>query len=290
MPRPIKHYSADMAGGDVQKMRKLYREWYKVANERIKFLESGKWSGKSAAYRWQVQPLEGRGYVRKNKAGVTVFKGLGRNATDEQVREAFHQVVTFLSAKTSTAAGVKEVQARRESEIEKYMPDGVTLDSGQKNQLLAWLGSPEGKEALRQYDSGTVITAMAQAMSKHPGKTPYDLWQDFLRGSQSLADWMRENEGAPELTVPEGEEDGGGLQISSSGQVTVTFGRGRPRKFEPPENYEDDEEMDEGLSITPGEGEHLIITGGGSGTVKLGKGRPRKLSDRPKRSKRKKKK
>ena len=131
---------------------------------------------------------------------------------------------------------------------------------------------------------------MAQAMAKHPGKTPYDLWQDFQSGSQSLADWMRENEGTPELTIPEGDDDGGGLEISSSGQVTVTLGRGRPRKFEPPESYEDDEEMDEGLSISPGEGEHLSITGSGSGTVKLGKGRPRKLSDKPKRSKRKKKK
>lgn len=288
MPRPIKHYSADMAGGDVQKMRKLYREWYKVANERIKVLESGKWSGKSAAYRWQVQPLEGRGYVRRNKAGMSVFRGLGRNATDEQVKEAFFAVVNFLSAKTSTAAGVKEVQARREGELERHLPEGVNLDSGQKNQLLAWLGSPEGREALRQYDSDTVISAMGIAMSRNPGKTPVDLWRDFQRSSKSLADWIRDNENLPEMMIPDEDQEGaGGLQISSSGQVTVTLGRGRPRKLEPPSETLDD--VDVGLSTTPGESEHLQITGGGAGTVKLGKGRPRKLSDKPRRSRRKKK-
>lgn len=284
MPRPIKHYSADMAGGDVQKMRQLYREWYKVANERIRILESGRWAGKSAAYRWQVQPLEGRGFVSRNKSGVSVFRGLGRKATDEQVREAFFAVAHFLAAKTSTVAGVKEVQARREDEIKKHLPEDVMLDIEQTHQLLAWLGSPEGREALRQYDSNTVITAMGLAMARNPGKTPVDLWQDFQRSAKSLADWIRDNEDLSEIEIPEEEPDGG-LEISSSGQVTVTLGRGRPRKLEPPKMPVDD--MDVGLSTTPGESEHLQITGGGSGGLTLGRGRPRKLSNETGRKKKK---
>ena len=86
MPARTKQYNYDMAQGSTAAMRRLYSQWVKVANERIRTTASAKNIGGAQAYKHIVQPLEGAPYVKVNAKGQTVFKALPRNASDRERR------------------------------------------------------------------------------------------------------------------------------------------------------------------------------------------------------------
>ena len=65
----IKTYDYDMAGGDIDTMKRLYTRWIKAANERIRVTASPKNIEHAQAYRHIVQPLQGASYVKENKRG-----------------------------------------------------------------------------------------------------------------------------------------------------------------------------------------------------------------------------
>lgn len=189
-----KVYNYDMAGGDTSAMRRLYRQWIKTANERIKTTASPKNIEHAQAYKHIVQTLQGAPYVKQNKAGHTVFKALPKNATPRQVREAFAKVTDFLGSRTSTVGGIKEVIQERRDNIREQL--GINLNNSQTDSLLRFLGSPEGKEALSKYDSDMVVQALAADLNRGGPGSVLERWQAWKESGATLADWMRANESA----------------------------------------------------------------------------------------------
>ena len=196
MPARSKSYDYEMAQGSTANMRRLYREWVKVANERIRTTASAKNISGAQAYKHIVQPLEGAPYVKVNAKGQTVFKALPRNATDRERREAFKKLTDFLGSRTSTVGGIKEVKQERIENMRQQLGEVAdTLTTNQIDSLLRFLGSPEGREALRNYDSDMVVQAIAADLANRPksGESILARWQKWEQSGESLADWMRSN-------------------------------------------------------------------------------------------------
>lgn len=187
----IKSYDYDMAGGDTAAMKRLYTKWIKVANERIRVTTSPKNISHASAYKYMVKPLQGAPYVKENKRGEIVFKALPKNASARDIREAFKQVTGFLGAKTSTVSGITSVMRERRDNIRESL--GIDLSDAKTDSLLRFLGSPEGKAAMQQYDSDMVVEAIALDLKRGGNASVLERWQAWEKSGETLADWMASN-------------------------------------------------------------------------------------------------
>lgn len=186
----IKSYDYNMAG-DTVTMKRLYSQWIKAANERIRYTNLPKNKEHAQAYKFLVKPLEGASYVKENKRGEIVFKALPKNAPARDIREAFRKVTDFLGAKTSTASGITEVLQERRDNIREFA--GVELSDDKADSLLRFLGSPEGKKAMDKYDSDMIIEAIGKDLKRGGNETVLERWQAWEQSGKTLADWMSEN-------------------------------------------------------------------------------------------------
>lgn len=190
----IKTYEYEMAS-DIKSMRKLYAAWRKTANERIRVITKPEHISGSQAYKYQVQPLKGAPYIAE-KNGRTIFGALNRKASEREVREAFRKLTDFLGSRTSTVAGIKAVKEERLQNVREMT--GSDLSASDAESLLRFLGSPEGKEAMQQYDSDMVVEAIGKALGNKPlasGETILDRWRAWKASEQTLAEWIDENDG-----------------------------------------------------------------------------------------------
>lgn len=203
-----KDYNIDVSGFSLPELRRFYSTAIKAANDRIETLTKAANIGGAQAYKYIVQPLQGASYI-KQRGGATVFKSPGRKADASILKEAITQVQRFLAAKTSTVAGIKEVQAERRKYIDQIMneerrrrgsaPEGGSgLSEKDKDAILRWLGSPEGKEAKQNFDSNNLVEAITKAMVTNRagggGASPLDLWRQFEERQSGLLEWIREND------------------------------------------------------------------------------------------------
>lgn len=189
-------------------IRQQYNAAIKAANDRIKTLSKEKYQGRAQAYEYYVKgDLAGAPYV-KERGGATVFKALPRAATRRESLEALRMVERFLGARTSTAAGIMEVERQRERGLnvalqEEWEARGGSgaapeLTKQQSDDVLRWMGSEEGKAAKAQYDSHQVREAISKAVisagRSKSGKRASDLYQDFKASQKTLADWIFQSE------------------------------------------------------------------------------------------------
>ena len=145
----IKSYDAGLAGGDVAQMRRLYNAWIKAANERIRVTTQEKYIERAQAYSYLVQPLTGSPYVKENARGTSTFRSLKKNAPERQIRQAFHALTRFLAAKTSTVAGIKEVQDERIKNLDETIGEEAAagLSDAEKVRILRfWDPLPASKQ------------------------------------------------------------------------------------------------------------------------------------------------
>lgn len=190
-------------------IRQQYNAAIKAANDRIKTVSQEKYSGRSQAYEYYVKgDLAGAPYV-KQRGGATVFKALPRGASRRESLEALRMVERFLGAKTSTAAGIQEVARERESSLNRALEEEWKARGGsgsgprdkltreQADNVLRWMGSEEGKAAKAQYDSHQVREAISKAVvaaGPRSGKTVSNLYNDFKKSQETLADWIFQSE------------------------------------------------------------------------------------------------
>ena len=193
----IKSWDYELAMGDTQKMKKLYAYWKKVANERIKVTATPKHMKAAQAYKHMVEPLLGASYVGQNKKGQVVFRAIPKTASAREIREAFRKLTDFLGARTSTVAGIKAVAKERMDNIRDVAK--IPLTNSQAESLLRFLGSPEGVEAKKNFDSEQVVRAVSLDLKKNPKLSGVDQvierWHEWEEKQSTLADWIRENEG-----------------------------------------------------------------------------------------------
>lgn len=189
-------------------IRQQYNAAIKAANDRIKTLSKEKYQGRAQAYEYYVKgDLAGAPYV-KERGGATVFKALPRGSSRRESLEALRMVERFLGARTSTAAGIMEVERQRERGLnvalqEEWEARGGSgaapeLTKQQSDDVLRWMGSEEGKAAKAQYDSHQVREAISKAVisagRSKSGKRASDLYKDFKASQQTLADWIFQSE------------------------------------------------------------------------------------------------
>ena len=119
-----------------------------------------------------------------------------RDASDRERREAFKKLTDFLGSRTSTVGGIKEVKQERIENMRQQLGGAAdSLTTNQIDSLLRFLGSPEGKEALSNYDSDMVVQAIAADLANRPksGESILTQWQKWEESGASLADWIRSN-------------------------------------------------------------------------------------------------
>lgn len=109
-----------------------------------------------------------------------------------QLRELIGIADNFISSKTSTKKGIKDVQKNKRRAItEKF---GAFRSEADADAFLRFLGTPEARAAMKQFDSNIVVTAIQRAHKLEPNKDLRDLWKDFEESGKTFGDWIIENE------------------------------------------------------------------------------------------------
>lgn len=192
-----------LAKGQGEKwIRQQYNAAIKAANERIKVLAQPKYAGRAQAYEYYVKgDLAGAPYT-KQRGGSTVFKALPRGADRGQALEALRMVERFLGAKTSTARGIMETERERQSNLNDMLKNDYAMRGGsgrapalskdEADAILRWMGSEEGRNAKKDFDSNQTREAISKAViaNRGSGKTVSELYNDFLDTQETMADWL----------------------------------------------------------------------------------------------------
>lgn len=196
-------------GQSTQWIRQQYNAAIKAANDRIKTLQKAEYSGRAHAYKYYVKSDLASAPYTKERGGATVFKALPRGASKQQALEALRMAERFLGAKTSTVAGIREVEKERQEMLQKMLDEDFkihgqedaeapTLTTAEKDSILRWMGSEEGVQAKADYDSNQVREAITKAViAARSGKSKVsvgDLYSAFNDSQQTLADWIAASE------------------------------------------------------------------------------------------------
>ena len=211
-------------------LKRFYGSALKAANDRIKTLTKEQYADRAQAYKYLVKPLEGAAYIKtrptdkgkKNAREITVFtqpKAPGKNATQTEraqykamLKQAVAQTQAFLGARTSTVAGIKELEAERRSRLDdlirerarqtnpgsKAAAEGSGLSNADKDAILRWMGSADGKATMAEYDSNQVRDAVTEAIvlerQKGGSRSISELYEEFKAKEDTFADWIAESE------------------------------------------------------------------------------------------------
>lgn len=189
-------------------IRQQYNAAIKAANERIKVISQPKYEAKAQAYEFYVKgDLQGAPYI-KERGGRTVFKALPKGSTREESLEALRMVERFLGARTSTVSGITATERERRDILNDMLSQdhanrggsgkAPRLTKNEADNILRWMGSPEGKAAKADYDSNQVREAVTKSVIAARGRqiTPSvsDLYNQWFNSQQTLADWISQSE------------------------------------------------------------------------------------------------
>lgn len=214
-----KDYNIDTSFMSIRQLKSFFSTALKAANDRIRTLTKPENITSAQAYKYNVEPLRGASYIKtradkRSGREMTVFTqpkapGKGASKTDQkryeaQLREAVSNVKQFLAAKTSTVAGIKEIKAERRAQLDEMInastgsEGGTGLSDADKDAILRWMGSPDGKDAMSKFDSHQVREAITTAImaNRSTGGTSsvQQLFNDFSQSQQTFADWIDNNQ------------------------------------------------------------------------------------------------
>lgn len=214
-----KNYNIDTSFMSIRQLKSFFATALKAANDRIKTLTKPENITSAQAYKYNVEPLRGASYIKtradkKSGREMTVFTqpkapGKGASKADQkryeaQLREAVSNVKQFLAAKTSTVAGIKEIKAERRAQLDEMInasmggEGGTGLSDADKDAILRWMGSPDGKDAMSKFDSHQVREAITTAVmanrSSGERTSIQQLFNEFSQSQQTFADWIDSNQ------------------------------------------------------------------------------------------------
>ena len=208
----------------ISQLKKFLTTAAKAANDRIRTLNKPENISGAQAYRHIVEPLTGASYIKQRpdkKTGImlTVFTqpkapkssaGIGANLEYQRnLREAVYQVKKFLASKTSTVAGIREVAEKRRQSLDRLIDEqraargdrsrkGSGLSNEDKDKILRWMGSAEGRAAMERADSNQVRDAITQSVRANRASggnaSIEDLYQEFEASEETFADWIAASE------------------------------------------------------------------------------------------------
>ena len=214
-----KNYNIDTSFMSIRQLKSFFATALKAANDRIKTLTKPENITSAQAYKYNVEPLRGASYIKtradkKSGREMTVFTqpkapGKGASKADQkryeaQLREAVSNVKQFLAAKTSTVAGINEIKAERRQQLDEMInasmggEGGSGLSDADKDAILRWMGSPDGKDAMSKFDSHQVREAITTAVmaNRATGERTsiQQLFNEFSQSQQTFADWIDSNQ------------------------------------------------------------------------------------------------
>lgn len=207
--RKIYDMSKNASGQSIDWLRRQYRLAQKAANDRIKT------TTKNAALREHAQAynhivrndLQGKKYISE-KDGVSRFAGLGKKASRAELMEALKAAERFLGSRTSTAGGIRELIEERRKNLNDYLQEdwenrggsgsAPKLSKDEADNILRWLGSPEGQAAKRDFDSHQVREAIAKKVIANrlsgTKQSVSQIYNEFVQSELTFADYISESE------------------------------------------------------------------------------------------------
>lgn len=200
MPAKAKFYKIDPAGKTQSELIREYNKVVAVANKRIATITKAAYADQAQAYFYQVASLKGASFIGE-KDGKAKFSRLNKSASKNLIESAIAHLNNFMTAKTSTVSGIKEVQKQRIQNIQETYknfkspdyPKGITKELAEK--IARFLGSPQGVEAKKIYDSKQIVVALsleAKAVGEE-NLNVLEAFRQFEERNQSLADWIRDS-------------------------------------------------------------------------------------------------
>lgn len=158
----------------------------------------------SAAYN-KLKAFLGAPYIsekkRKGKKYAEIRLEPQNAETVGQLRELISVADSFNNSKTSTLRGIKETNKNKRRALQEKF--GNFSSDAEADAFLRFLGTPEARAAMKQFDSNIVVTAIQRASKREPDRDLRDIWKEFEESGKTFGDWIIENE---ELMESEGFE------------------------------------------------------------------------------------
>lgn len=149
----------------------------------------------SAAYN-KLKTYTGAPYIsekrRKGKKYAEIRLEPDKVESIGQLRELIGIADRFKDSKTSTKKGISEVNTNKRRAIEERF--GSFESDADTDAFLRFLGTPEARAAMKQFDSNVVVTAIHRAHKREPDTDLRDLWREFETSGRTFGDWIIENE------------------------------------------------------------------------------------------------
>lgn len=150
----------------------------------------------SPAYK-KLKTYAGAPYISEEKRAGKKYNEIRfepeKTTSIGQLRELLAIADSFISAKTSSLAGIQEVNRnKKKTLLDKY---GGFTSNKEVDSFLRFLGTPEAQAAMKRFDSEIVVTAIHRAHLRDRDRDLKSLWNDFEKSQKSFGDWILENEG-----------------------------------------------------------------------------------------------
>lgn len=184
---------------DYETLYKKAKQYAAAVNRRINnFLPY--YREQSPAYK-RLESYEGAPYIRKSLKTKSHQKGaknvvqikVTKDMLIEELRSALSVASVYLQAKSGTERGLKEINENKRKALIKKMPE-FKGNVGDQEEFLRFLGSPEIRELMKNFDSNIVVRALRLGKRAAGEGSLQEIFQRWKDSEMSLAEWIVESE------------------------------------------------------------------------------------------------
>ena len=197
----------DIKGFSKKSLIKIGKTYARAVNRRVENLLASE-RKRSEAYKRYIESNKGAPFLYEYKGKSKTMKGVLRAKVSEDMsiealRESLRLFEKFLTAKTSTSAGIKDTEKKKLENakellgsIEDILPESEQANKISEDQtlrdFLEFLGT-EAKAIANKADSDVVVLALSYAYNKN-GRNKNALkeaYEEHIKSGQTFEEWLR---------------------------------------------------------------------------------------------------
>ena len=198
----------DIKGFSKKSLIKTANTYARAVNRRVENLLASE-RKRSEAYKRYIESNKGAPFLYEYKGKSKTMKGVLRakvsdDMSIEELRESLRLFEKFLTAKTSTSAGIKDTEKKKLENakellgsIEDILPESEQANKISEDQtlrdFLEFLGTEAKATIANKADSDIVVLALSYAYNKN-GRNKNALkeaYEEHLKSGQTFEEWLR---------------------------------------------------------------------------------------------------
>lgn len=199
----------DIKGFSKKSLIKTGNTYARAVNRRVENLLASE-RKRSEAYKRYIESNKGAPFLYEYKGKSKTMKGVLRakvseDMSIEELRESLRLFEKFLTAKTSTSAGIKDTEKKKLENakellgnIEDILPVSEQANKITEDQILRdfleFLGTEAKSAIANKADSDIVVLALSYAYNKN-GRNKNALkeaYEEHVKSGQTFEEWLRQ--------------------------------------------------------------------------------------------------